>query len=31
MEKFDLNKIQKIISKMNIDGWLLYDLEVLMM
>jgi Xaa-Pro aminopeptidase len=25
MEKFDLNKIQKIISKMNIDGWLLYD------
>ncbi|MGA7720711.1 MAG: M24 family metallopeptidase [Ignavibacteriaceae bacterium] len=25
MGKFDLRKIQEIISKMNIDGWLLYD------
>jgi Xaa-Pro aminopeptidase len=25
MGKFDLNKIQGILSKMNIDGWLLYD------
>ena len=25
MGKFDLNKMQSIINKMNIDGWLLYD------
>ena len=25
MGKFDLNKIQEIIAKMNIDAWLLYD------
>ena len=25
MGKFDLKKIQEIISKMNIDAWLLYD------
>jgi len=25
MGKFDLKKIQEIISKMNLDAWLLYD------
>ncbi len=25
MGKFNLNKIQNLISKMNLDGWLLYD------
>ncbi|MDR3627112.1 MAG: M24 family metallopeptidase [Ignavibacteriaceae bacterium] len=25
MGKFNLNKIQEIINKMNLDGWLLYD------
>ena len=25
MGKFDLNKMQSIITKMNLDGWLLYD------